>query len=301
MRVLVLGGGGMLGHKVFQVLSAQHQVSATFRNARGKWTTYPTFDTAGPEQLFGGVDALDFDSVIRVFAEAKPEFVVNCIGAVKQRDEAKDAVVSIALNALFPHRLSALCEASQARLIHISTDCVFSGRKGNYTEDDIPDAEDLYGRSKQLGEITDQPGTLTLRTSIIGRDFERNSGLLEWFLSQRGSVMGFKNALYTGLTTHALACVIRDLIECTPKLFGLYQVATSPPLSKYELLLRIRAALKVNIDVVPDEVFCCDRSLSARRFVAATGFRLPTWDEMLGDLAADKADYERWRSQPAIT
>ena len=168
LRILVLGGEGMLGHKVSQVLSPRFEVYATFQRVGGAWARYPMYEQMERKRLLTGVNAMNFETVIRAFGQAKPHVVINCIGIIKQLKEAKDEVISIQLNSLFPHRLADLCAATGTRLFHMSTDCVFSGRKGNYTETDAPDPEDLYGRTKLLGEV-DRPGCLTVRTSISAR------------------------------------------------------------------------------------------------------------------------------------
>ena len=300
MRVLILGGEGMLGHKVFQILGQRFETFATFRDWDGLWTRYPMYAGAARERTLGGVDATNFASVVRAFAQVRPAVVINCIGIIKQLKEAHDPLISIELNSLFPHRLAELCNATGTRLFHMSTDCVFSGRKGHYTEDDIPDAEDLYGRTKLLGEVA-QPGCLTIRTSIFGRDFVKQSALLEWFLSNRGkTVRGFTRAIYTGFPTQVLARIMGDLIADHPDLAGLYQIA-SEPISKYDLLIKIRAAMGLNITIEPDAHEVCDRSLDAARFRAATGYRLPGWDSMLAELAGDTTPYDEWRTQYAGT
>ena len=244
----------------------------------------------------GGVDALDLDSVARAMDQTKPDAVVNCIGIVKQRDEAKAAIPSIRVNALFPHQLADLCQAQGARLIHLSTDCVFSGNRGHYTEDDLPDPVDLYGRTKLLGEL-DRPGCLTLRTSIVGWELKHRAGLLEWFASQRGqTIKGYRNAIYSGVSTVVLARLIGDLLENHPALSGIYHVA-SQPIAKYDLLVRLRDALGwYDITIKPDDAFQCDRSLVGARFEAATSWQAPDWDEMIAGLAAEWPTYEGWRS-----
>jgi len=298
MRILVLGGEGMLGHKVFQVLSQRFNVHATFQDASGLWRTFPMYEGCR-DRTIGGVNALDFDSVVRAVARVKPDVVINCIGIIKQLKEASDPIISLSLNSLFPHRLAELCSACGTRMFHMTTDCVFTGQKGNYTEDDVPDAEDLYGRSKLLGEV-DRPGCLTIRTSIFGRDFLKSSALLEWFLSHRGGrVKGYRNALYTGFPTQVLARIMGDLIENHPNLSGLYQIA-SQPISKHDLLVRIRDAMGLDIEIEPYDDPPCDRSLSAARFVSATGYRIPTWDEMITELAADTTPYDQWRQRHGI-
>jgi dTDP-4-dehydrorhamnose reductase len=252
------------------------------------------YATVEPEHLVGGVDAMEFHSVVRAMGRVRPGIVINCIGIVKQLKEASDPIISLTINSLFPHHLADLCAAADARLLHMGTDCVFSGRKGNYTEDDVPDAEDLYGRTKLLGEVN-RPGCLTIRTSIFGRDFLKQSALLEWFLSNRGGqVRGYKNAIYTGFPTQVLASVMGDIIERYPDLSGLYHIA-SHPISKYDLLVKIRDAMRLDIDIIPYDDQPCDRSLNAARFVAATDYRFPGWDEMIAELAADPTPYDEWR------
>ncbi|MBI5034839.1 MAG: SDR family oxidoreductase [Chloroflexi bacterium] len=293
-RVLILGGEGMLGHKVFQVLASRFDTFATFRDPDGSWLRYPMYANVAREQLVAGVDALNFASVIRAVAQTKPDVVINCIGIIKQLKEAKDPFISIALNSLFPHQLADLCAATGARLFHMSTDCVFTGRKGHYTEADTADAEDLYGRTKLLGEV-DRVNCLTIRTSIIGRDFLKQSAMLEWFLSNRGGkVQGYTGAIYTGFPTQTLAHIMGDLIEFHPNLSGLYQVA-SQPINKYDLLVKLRDAMNLDIAIEPQSEFFCDRSLSAERFVAATGYVIPTWDEMVAEIANDPTPYDEWK------
>jgi dTDP-4-dehydrorhamnose reductase len=226
--------------------------------------------------------------------KAKPDVVVNCIGIVKQRDEAKKIIPSIQVNALFPHQLADLCHRENIRLVQISTDCVFSGLRGKYTEADIPDPVDLYGRTKLLGEVN-RPGCLTLRTSIIGWQLNSFTSLLSWFARQRGqTIKGYRQAIYSGFSTRVLAGLISDLIETRPDLTGLYQVA-SEPISKYDLLVALRDKLGWgDIQIEPDEKFFCDRSLVATRFRVATGWKAPDWEEMISGLAQEWPSYQQW-------
>jgi dTDP-4-dehydrorhamnose reductase len=296
MKVLILGGEGMMGHKAFQVLSPRFETHATFLDGDGLWRSFPMY--AGQPRTHGGVNALEFGTVERIVRRLEPAWIVNCIGVIKQLREASDPILSITLNALFPHRLARLSADAGARLIHLSTDCVFSGRKGGYTEEDVSDAEDLYGRTKYLGEVTG-PGCLTIRTSIFGRDFLKESALLEWFLSNRGGkVRGYRNSIYTGFPTMVMARIIGDIIASHPDLSGLYQVA-SAPISKCELLGKIRDAMRLDIEIAPWDDPPCDRSLRADKFVAATGYRIPGWDEMIRELAEDPTPYDEWRRRHA--
>lgn len=296
MRVLILGGEGMLGHKVFQVLSERFETFVTFRNPNGLWKTYPIYENVDSFYTKGGVDVMNFETVISALTQVKPDVVINCIGIIKQIKEAKDPIISLTLNSLFPHRLAELCAETGTRMFHMSTDCVFSGSKGNYTEDDIPDAEDLYGRTKLLGEVN-REGCLTIRTSIFGRDFAKQSALLEWFLSNRGgTIKGYKNAIYTGFPTQILARIMGDMITDYPELSGMYQVS-SDPISKYDLLLKIKKAMNLDIEIEPEEQFYCDLSLDSSRFRNETGYSFPDWDAMISELAADLTPYDEWRNK----
>lgn len=244
-------------------------------------------------KLVSGWDAMEPDSVLPLLDREQPETVINCVGIIKQLKEAKDPIPSIAINALWPHRLAATCRERRIRLVHFSTDCVFSGERGPYAEADIADARDLYGRTKFLGEVS-EPGCLTVRSSIIGHELRGGSGLLEWFLSRRGG-SGFSQALYTGLTTNQMAAVIGRIIDAFPDLDGLWQVA-SKPIDKFTLLAKINATYRLGIALDRDESFHCDRRLNGERFAAATGIVVPDWDEMIAAMRdAHMADAGRRR------
>ena len=275
--MLILGAGGMLGHAVFRVLSSDptHQVIGSVRAPSA-----PDLGGNVSTQIITGVDAEQPDSLIGCFGSARPEVVVNCIGLVKQLAGADDPVRAMAINAQFPHRLAGLCKATGARLVHISTDCVFSGARGGYREQDTPDASDLYGRSKLLGEVVGE-NAVTLRTSIIGHELgARHHGLLGWFLSQPGAVSGYRRAIFSGLPTVELACAIRDRVLPRPDLHGLFHVA-SDPISKHDLLVLIADAYgRTNAIAAVDEPVV-DRSLNGERFSAETGYRAPPWPELV--------------------
>lgn len=292
-RVLILGAGGMLGHKLCHRYRDRFDTWATVRKSPSKYTQY---NLLPDNRLVGGVDAFNFDTVVRAIGEVEPDVIINCIGIIKQLPTAKDPYVSIAVNALFPHRLADLCAAANARLVHISTDCVFSGRKGSYTEEDTSDAQDLYGRTKHLGEVR-QDHCLTIRTSIIGRELETRAGLVEWFLSnEEGKVRGYTNAIYTGFTTRALADIIARLIEEYPDLAGLYHVSSNP-ISKYDLLTLIRDTFDLSIEIEPYPDVQIDRSLNSSRFWTTVDFDRPTWPAMIQALATDSTPYETWREE----
>lgn len=277
-RILIVGATGMLGHALLQRLSAQpgFEVYGTVRSREGlsSWFAPRLID-----RITAGVDADNFDSILRVLGEVRPDVVVNCVGIIKQLPIANDPVVSIGINALFPHRLALACRAAGARLIHVSTDCVFRGDRGNYTENDQSDAEDLYGRSKFLGEVTDSH-CVTLRTSIIGHELKGGYGLVDWFLAQEGTVRGFTNAIYTGFPTVEMARIIAEFVIPDPGLHGLYQVS-SAPISKFDLLRLVAERYGKRIEIEEYDEFRCDRSLDSSRFRSATGYQPPEWPELV--------------------
>jgi dTDP-4-dehydrorhamnose reductase len=221
--------------------------------------------------------------------DARPELVINCVGLVKQRSAANDPLLAIEVNSLLPHRLANLCLAAGSRLIHVSTDCVFSGRDGAYTESSTPDAEDLYGRTKLLGEVA-YPHTITLRTSIIGRELSTRQGLAEWFLGQQHRVKGYTRSRFSGITTHEFARVVSEYVIPRPALAGLYHVSSSS-ISKYELLEELAGAYRRDIEIEPESGVVCDRTLDSTRFRTATGFAPRTWPEMLKEMASDSFLY----------
>jgi len=291
MRVLILGASGMLGHKLWQVFRDRFETWGTVRSSYQEYARYDLFDA---HRLLGGIDASDFYTVVRAFEIAKPDVVVNTIGIIKQLPAAKDPIASIAINSLFPHRLARLCQATSARLIHMSTDCVFSGRKGMYAEDDVPDPEDLYDRSKLLGEVAG-PACLTFRTSFIGRELQSSNGLVEWFLSNRGGcVQGFTNVIFSGLSTRTFAGIMANVIERHPDLSGVYHVS-SEPISKYHLLCLLREAFRVPIEIEPFPDHHIDRSLDSHRFRSAIGHVPPPWPAMAQAMAGDTTAYDAWR------
>ena len=224
----------------------------------------------------------------------RPSVIVNAAGVTLRSKEALDKVSAISINALLPHKLAEWCGKKGARLIHFSTVCVFDGKKGGYNEDDQPDARDLYGTSKTLGDVS-APHALTLRSSFIGREIFGGTELLEWFLAQKGKkIKGFRKAMFTGLTSNRLAALVAELIGKFPALNGLYHVS-SETLSKYELLLLLKEAYGLDTRIEPDDEFECRRSLNGGRFVDATGFKCPSWREMALDMAADTTPYNDWR------
>ncbi|WP_027910594.1 SDR family oxidoreductase [Pseudomonas sp. URMO17WK12:I4] len=278
MKVLVLGVTGMLGNAVFRVFSADatYQAWGTLRSA----AALRHFPQNSHARLLCGVDVLDQDTLTHLMARVKPDVVINCVGLIKQLADANDPLTALPINAMLPHRLARLCELSGARLIHVSTDCVFSGRKGLYRDTDLSDAEDLYGKSKYIGELHEQAHAITLRTSIIGHELGSNHALVEWFLSQQNSVRGFTKAIFSGLPTVELARVMKDFVIAHPQLNGLYHVAAEP-IDKFRLLSLVAAQYGKTIEIRPDDALVIDRSLDGARFRDATGYVAPNWPELI--------------------
>ena len=281
MRLLILGGSGMLGHQLWRGLHAQHDTWVTLRRPVADFAAHNLFDEAKAIQFD---DITDDTALERALGQAKPEAVINCVGLIKQRDEASDEALTLRVNAEFPHRLAKRCGEAGARLIHFSTDCIFAGTKGNYTESDPSDATDLYGQSKHQGEVADAH-CVTLRTSVIGHELGTNLALLDWFLSQRfQAINGYTKAIYSGFTTLEMARIVDRILTQHTDLSGVWHVA-SEPISKFALLQLCREKLGWEGVIEPNDEFVCDRSLNADRFNQATGYTPPSWEAMISELA----------------
>jgi len=274
-RILVLGASGMLGSQVLMELSKNLslEVFGTVRNA----SSLDKFPAGIRSMLKTGVDIQDVDSLARVVCDCKPTVIINCVGVVKQLAAANDPLITIPINSVFPHRLLSIANLIGASVIHISTDCVFNGLKGMYKETDAPDANDLYGRSKYLGELSDNRNAITLRTSIIGHELFSSNSLVDWFLKQDKDVQGYSKAIFSGFPTCELANIILQYVVPNEDLFGLYHVSSSP-ISKYELLSLIKREYKTEINIHEDDKFTIDRSLDSERFRSVTGYKPPNWE-----------------------
>ena len=281
----------MLGHKLYQVLAHTFDTYGTIRGSHQDIRKYDFFETP---RILPGVNAREFSSVEKAIDETSPEVVINCIGVVKSLVEQEGMASTICLNSLLPHQLYQICRPRGIRLIHISTDCVFSGKTGLYREDDPSDAEDVYGKSKYLGEVNG-PGALTIRTSIIGRELTNTNGLVEWFLSNRGGkVQGYTKAIFSGFTTLHLSRIITDIILKYQRLQGIYHIA-SEPIDKFKLLTLINKAMGLNTAIEEYAGYHIDRSLDATKYRQDTGFSPPSWQKMIEELAIDTKIYSNWR------
>ena len=282
----------MLGHKLYQVLGSKYDVTGTITDNHRDIARYGIFKES---KIIPGIDAQNFNLIESAIEQVRPDVVINAIGIVKSLEKEKGVLQNIAINSLFPHQLYQLCREREIRLIHISTDCVFSGRKGGYHEEDPTDSDDIYGKTKYLGEVGGN-GALTIRTSFIGRELASANGLVEWFLSNReNKINGFTKAIYTGFPTLHLSRIIGDLISGYRDLHGVYHVA-SQPISKYNLLVMIKDAMGLSIEIDEYPGFSCDRSLDATSFNRVTSFSPLPWKKMIAEFAEDARQYQNWRT-----
>jgi len=289
MKVLILGGSGLLGHKAYQILSKYFETFITFNDYDERIKSFGIFDE---NHIYNEIDAFHYETIEALIYKINPQVVINCIGIIKQVKEAQNPKISIYLNALLPHLLSDSCKNIGARLIQFSTDCVFSGKKGNYVETDYSDPEDLYGRTKFLSEVINDH-SLTLRISIIGHELLTTNSLVSWFLScKNGTVIGYTNAIYTGFPTIILCNEIARIITNFKDMNGLYHLS-SEKISKHDLLNLINRIYRLNIHIIPDINFRCDRSLDSAKYRQHTNFVPPSWEEMTEEMYKDYLSYKR--------
>jgi len=280
IKILILGASGMLGSTLFRYFSLNSSFD-TYGSVRTLESVRDLLKN-GSKNLIGNVDVLNSDDLIHLFENIRPNIVINCVGLVKQLSSAEDPLMVLPLNSVLPHKLAKICALANARLVHFSTDCVFSGSQGLYKESDFADAQDLYGRSKFLGEV-DYPHAVTLRTSIIGHELNSSKSLVCWFLSQLNSVNGFKKAIFSGLPTIEIAKIIEQYVLPYPQIKGLYHLSAEP-ISKFDLLSLVAQQYAKNIEIIPNDVFQIDRSLDSNKFQMATGFRSKPWKQMIKEM-----------------
>jgi dTDP-4-dehydrorhamnose reductase len=282
MKVLVLGGDGLLGHQLLATLSPLHETRVTLRR---ELSDYKDLGLFTEKNAVGGIDVREAGRVRSALAAFRPDAVVNTVAIVPQRADGADVAANLEVNAYFPHRLARMCREVGAGLIHISTDSVFSGERGDYREADRPDPIDLYGRAKLVGEVAGE-GVLVLRTALVGPGLTRRIGLIDWFLQQQGRVNGYRGAIFSGLTAKELARVIERLVSRHPQASGLYHVG-GEPISKHDLLMRLRDLGGFPVEIVPDDKVRVNRTLDSSRFRATFSYAPPSWNEMLQELAGD--------------
>lgn len=282
MNVLILGATGLLGNAMFRVLSEKEglRVFGTIRDQRMR----QFFSQELSNQLLLVENLEEQAQLVKLFDTVKPNIVVNCTALSKSNFQ--DLIKMVSIFSLLPKRLAYLCRLHGVRLVHISTDCVFSGTHGGYKEDDFPDGEGFYSVAKLLGEV-DEPGAITLRTSMIGHELASKNSLLEWFLSQDEECRGFPKAIFSGFPAVVLAQIIRDEILPRPDLQGIFHLATRP-ISKFDLLQAISKKYSLSTRIIPDNSVVIDRSLSADKFKQATGYVPPEWPELIDTMYSYK-------------
>lgn len=286
MRILILGASGMLGSTLFRMFSNTTEFE-TWGSVRSR--EYLKFFNFS-DRIIADIDVLNYEDLVKLCLKVKPDLVINCIGIIKQQTSAKNPLVAIPINSILPHKLAELCKLIDSRLVLISTDCVFSGTKGNYSEEDFSDAQDLYGRSKYLGEIHDSKHVFTIRTSIIGHELNSNYSLVDWFLSQTTQVQGYRKALFSGFTTVEIAKIIRNIIIPNTNLFGLYHLSANP-ISKHDLLSLIALHYKKNIQIKESDSVVIDRTLDSDKFKKVTKYIPPSWDELIKEMYMYRKQY----------
>ena len=290
MKVLIIGATGMIGHSLWIGLSKIHDVSVLVRKPKALIPDMPNINRS---KIFDGINVLDIDKVERVVEQVRPDVVFNCIGIVKQLEISSNHKACIELNSLFPHNLAQICEKLNARMIQFSSDCVFDGVNGKYSESDVPNATDLYGKTKALGEIDYLENVVTLRTSFIGREVFPHGGLVNWFEAQEGKmVKGFSKAIYSGLPTNTFINVLNDFILPNSELHGIYHLSSNP-IDKCSLLRLVKDRLGLNISIEEDPSFVIDRSLSSQKLRIETGLTLPDWSELVEDLKVNEEFYRK--------
>lgn len=288
MRLLILGVSGLIGHNLYQELSSDFEVFGTLHRSKNQYRNIAMFSG---NNVVENVDVSKFEMLKGLLNAINPEVIINCVGITKRKIDNNSPSEPIYVNALFPHLLSSWANENNKRIIHFSTDCVFDGKIGNYNEDSITTAEDLYGRTKALGEIN-YKHTLTIRSSFIGLELFDRTELLDWFLAQEGKqIKGFKNTFYSGVSTKFMAKLVKDIIQKFPDLSGIYHLAPEKPVSKFELLSIAKEVFKVNVDIVPDVLHVHTPTLDATKLRNKINFIVPSWNEMLNELALNKDLY----------
>ncbi len=286
MKILILGSTGMLGYSLFKNLSEKNHLEV-YGTIRNKEVFKAKFSSNEYDKIFELDVFEDANKISNTIKEINPDFVINCIGAITQKESKKYELIF--LNSLLPHIIQDICDDNSSKLIHFSTDCVFNGENGNYVEDDLSDAFDLYGKSKYLGEILSNTH-LTIRTSIIGHELNNNVSLVDWFLSQDKKVTGYKNAIFSGFPCVYLAEILSEYIFDNKSLNGLMHIAAKP-ICKYDLLKKIANVYKKGTRIEQYDNYYSNKSLNSSKFNTLVGFRPPEWDYLINLMHEDYCKY----------
>lgn len=275
MKVLILGVNGMLGFTLLNHLNTKKNIflSGTTKDKK--------FNKNLPNKIYKDINAENFSLLKKKIKLITPDVVINCIGIVRSEVKKNNIKKVIKINAELPNFLNQISNRYNFRLVHISTDCVFSGKKGGYLEKNLPDPTDFYGKSKLMGEFNSN-NNIIIRTSIIGHETKHKRGLLEWFLKQKSSVSGFSRAYFSGLTTLELSKIIFEKILFNNELTGLYHVS-GKRINKYNLLKKIKKIYNKKIEIKKDTKFKIDRSLDCTKLKKRTNYKIKSWDKMIKD------------------
>ena len=285
MRILILGGNGMIGHKMYQMISKVNE--DTWVTLRNDLSTYKFSDIYNHEKVIDNIDLSDFKKMLNTLNEIKPDIILNACGITIRRGVEKIKSDTILLNSVLPHILNEWVTLNNKKLIHFSTDCVFSGKKGNYSDSDIKDANDLYGTTKSLGEIIDSKFTITLRGSMIGRELEYKTELFEWFLKQSGkNIKGFDEVIYSGITNVKMGEIVLRVINYYPNLSGIYNVS-SKPITKFDLLKLCNVYFGINSIIEMDNSYTNNKNLISDKFFNEIGIEQPNWNDLIRQLKDD--------------
>lgn len=288
MRVLILGVSGLIGHKLFQELCSGIEIFGILHH---KKSYYGNLNLFSGLNVIENVNVVDFGKLEGILFGINPDVIINCVGITKRKKEINNPVNAIKVNSLFPHLLANWAWTNKKRVIHFSTDCVFDGKKGNYRESSLTTAKDVYGKTKALGEITNKY-SLTIRSSFIGQELFGKTELLEWFLAQSGKqIKGYTNTYYSGVSTIFMTKVVKSIIYDFPTLSGLYHLAPDHPISKYELLCIAKKAYRIDVDIVPDGKQIHFPTLNASKLKNALRLQVPSWNQMMEELANNKKYY----------
>lgn len=289
MRVLILGVSGLIGHKLLQELSSSFEVFGTLHKFKNQYGYNPLFTEPN---IVENIDVSEFEVLKGVMYAINPDVILNCVGITKRKEEINYPVEVLTINSIFPHQLANWASINKKRIIHFSTDCVFNGKIGNYKENSLTTSEDIYGRTKALGEIN-YNHTLTIRSSFIGQELFGKTELLEWFLAQKGKqIKGFTKTFYSGVSTIFMAQIVKKVIRNFPNLSGLYQLASEKPISKYDLLCLANEAFNANVEIIPDDGHLHNPTLDGSRLKQEINLVVPSWKDMFSELALNKSFYE---------
>lgn len=288
MRILILGVSGLIGHKLLQELSENFEVFGTLHKTKLHYGNLSLFSS---KNIIECVDVANFEILKGVFFAVNPDVILNCVGITKRKIDENNPLEVLTVNSVFPHQLANWAKTNKKRIIHFSTDCVFDGKVGNYNESSLTTADDIYGRTKALGEIN-YNHTLTIRSSFIGQELFDKTELLDWFLAQNGKqIKGFTNTFYSGVSTIFMANVVANIILNYPNLSGLYQLAPDKPISKYDLLCLAKEAFDVNVEIIPESEHVHLPTLDASKLKREISIEVPSWNEMMKELASNKSFY----------